>query len=255
MQNAINEAIKVAERKTADYLQAKESAEGQLRAYKASKEALAMANQKLTVENHKLKEDFQKLEKHTKNCEKATGKAQKDVKHAKVYADHLIKSQKGKLISAEHRFADAARELKEWRDKYGWSVEKPAEEKAALHESLSEWQSKAEKAQNEIAGLKGGFQGQQSGIKVEKDQSDIEAEGKQSGIKAEENQSSTKVEENENIAAAEAKAAKYKAERDLLHRMLQEEMAGKTKLAESLMLDKAKLAESLEGLDTDEGQS
>lgn len=123
------------------------------------KEEFKTANEQLTAEIRRQKDAYAKLEKHNKDCEKAVTKAQKDVKHTKGYADHLINSQKGHLKSAERRYEDAARDLKEWRDKYGWSVEKPAEEKYALQVSLSEWQSKAESAQNEIASLEEQIQG------------------------------------------------------------------------------------------------
>lgn len=186
-----------------------------------------------------LKEAYAKLEKHAKNCEKATNKAQRDAKHAKGYADHIVGSQKGNLKSAERRCEEAARELKEWRDRYGWAVEKPAEEKAALDRRLSEWQSKAEKAWNEIAALKGGSQGQRGCT---------EAEGNQSSTKNEESQSIIiNAQEIRGSIQAEAKAAKHKGERDLLYRMLQEEMARNAKVAESLVLRNAKLAESLDG--------
>lgn len=197
----------------------------------------------MLAENSTLKEAYAKLEKHTKNCEKATNKAQRDVKHAKGYADHIVGSQKGNLKSAERRYEEAARELKEWRDRYGWAVEKPAEEKAALHRRLSEWQSKAEKAWNEIAALKGGSQAYQDSTKAEENQG---------STKTEESQSSTVADKDQSSIQAEAKAAKYKGERDMLHRMLQEEMARNAKAAESLVLRNAKLAESL-GWATDDG--
>lgn len=239
LQNALSEATKraaVAERKAADYLLGKNNAERQLNDHSAEA-ALNTANQQLTAENRSLNEDYKRLEKHTKNCEKATNKAQKEAKNAKGYADHLISSQKGHLKSAERRYEDATRDLKEWRDRYGWSVEKPAEEEAALQKDLSEWQSKAEKAQNEITALRGGLLGQQGGT---------EAAGKQSSTKTEEESSSTEAEGSQSSAAAEAKAAKYKEERDVLYRMLQEEVARNAKLAESLVLRNARLAESLE---------
>ena len=116
-------------------------------------------NEKLTAELQKQKEAYAKLEKHAKNCEKATNKAQKDVKNTKGYSDHVINSQKGNLRSAEKRAEESTRDLKAWRDKYGWSVEKPAEEKYALQMRVSEWQSKAEKARNEIASLEKQIEG------------------------------------------------------------------------------------------------
>ncbi len=123
-------------------------------------------NGELTKENDllktligKLKTDVTKLTVHAKNCEKATGKAQKEAKHAKGNADHLINSQKGQLKNAERRYEAAARDLKLWTDKYGLSVNQPAEEKHALQLSVSEWQSKTEKARNEIASLEAQIEG------------------------------------------------------------------------------------------------
>lgn len=116
-------------------------------------------NEKLTTEIRKLKADYANLEKHTKNCEKATNKAQKEAKNAEGRANHHINSQKGQLKNAERRYDITARDLQEWRSKYGWSVDKPAEEKHDLQVRLSEWQSKAEKAYNEIAVLEGQIQG------------------------------------------------------------------------------------------------
>ncbi|CAD6566798.1 MAG: hypothetical protein ASARMPRED_000145 [Alectoria sarmentosa] len=127
---------------------------------------LKTANEQLANQILQQKEAYAKLDKHAKNCEKATNKAQKEAKHTQGYADHLIGSQKGNLKSAERRLDEATRELKQWRDKYGWSVEKPAEEKYALQERLSEWQSKAEKARNQIVSLEEQIQGtpQQIGL-------------------------------------------------------------------------------------------
>lgn len=232
---ALSEATKrasVAELKAADLLLAKNDLEHQLNNYSSETALITTANQTLTAENQRLEEAYQKLEKHTKNCEKATNKAQKEALHAKGQRDHVISTQKGQLKSAERRYEEAARELREWRGKYG-SVEKAAEERDALQKRLSGWQSKAEKAQNEIAPLKeGGLQGGQQGVAGAED----------------ENQSSTKAKKEDAsiVAAAESKAARYKEERDLMHRMLREEMAKNAKLAESLVLRNAKLAESLE---------
>ena len=130
------------------------------------KTELKASNEQLTDEIRTIKEGYAKLEKHTKNCEKATSKAQKDAKNARGHADHLINSQKGQLKSAERRYETAARDLQEWRDKYGWSVEKPAEEKNALQVRLSEWQSKAEKARHQITLLEQQIEGtpQQIGL-------------------------------------------------------------------------------------------
>ena len=117
------------------------------------------AKEKLTTEIRTLKAEYANLEKHTKNCEKATNKAQKEAKNAEGRANHHINSQKGQLKNAERRYEITVNDLQEWRDKYGWSVNKPAEEKHALQVSLAEWQSKAEKAYNEIAVLEGQIQG------------------------------------------------------------------------------------------------
>ena len=123
------------------------------------KSEIKTASEQLKEDLRKQKEAYAKLDKHAKNCEKATNKAQKDVKNAKGYSDHVINSQKGNLRSAERRAEEATRDLKAWRDKYGFSVEKPAEEKYALQMSVSEWQSKAEKARNQIASLEEQIQG------------------------------------------------------------------------------------------------
>ena len=209
--------------------------------------ALIATNKYLTAQNGTLKANFVKLHNHTEDCKRATGKAQKEAQHARWHADHLIKSQKGQLRNAERRYEDAARELKEWKERYGW-VGKPAEEKAALQKRLSEWQSKAEKAQNEIATLKGGLWGQQPAgeplisIKTEENDTGAEAEKDQRVIKVKED-------DNASIAVAEAEASKYKAERDTLHRLLQEEMAWNVKLAESLVLRNAKVAKVMGGLE------
>ncbi|KAL9076177.1 MAG: hypothetical protein Q9161_001224 [Pseudevernia consocians] len=286
LQNSLTEAIKraaMAERKAADYLKAKDHAERQLADHRADKAALSVGNRRLMAENEDLKAEnqdvkdaYQKLEKHTKNCEKATNKAQQVAKNARGNADHLINSQKGQLKSAERRYEEARRELKEWREKYGWSVDKPAEDKAVLEKRLSEWQSQAVKAQNEIVALnkmkkeKESLHGQHSSAEAEGNERRMKAEEMQSTtiIKAENDPSTTKAEDNrivmikaeedastltrgapgdqtQSSAAAEAKAAKYKEERDALHRMLQEEVGRNAKLAESLVMRNAKLAESM----------
>ena len=284
MQNSLTEAMKraaMAERKAADYLQAKEHAERQLADHRADKAALSVGNRRLIAENEDLKAEnqdvkdaYQRLEKHTKNCEKATNKAQQEAKNARGNADHLINSQKGQLKSAERRYEEARRELKEWREKYGWSVDKPAEEKAVLEKRLSEWQSQAEKARNEIVALKKmkkekeGLHGHHPSAEAEGNERRMKAEEMQSTtiIKAENDPSTIEAEDNRIVmikaeedastlirgalgnrssAAAEAEAAKYKEERDALHRMLQEEVGRNAKLAESLVLRNAKLAESM----------
>ena len=196
LQTALTEATKraaLAELKAADHLQAKANLDRKLHDQQSEATALIATNKHLTAENETLKTDLAKLQNHTRNCEKATGRAQKEAQHAKGYADHLIKSQKGQLRNAERRYEDAAQELKEWKERYGW-VGRPAEEKAALQKRLSNWQSKAEKAQNEIAELKGALRGQQP---VGEPQISIKSEENDIITGAEENKSSIKVEEEE----------------------------------------------------------
>ena len=96
--------------------------------------------------------EFSKLKEHVKNCEKATQKAQKEAKDAKGFADHRINSQKGQLKNAERNWDKVSRELRVWTDKYG-TVDKPAEEKLALQQSVTDLQSKAEEARNQITVL------------------------------------------------------------------------------------------------------
>ena len=112
---------------------------------KASKEGLE--NGMLQFE-----EQLTELKTHIKNCEKATAKAQKDAKDAKGFADHRINSQKGQLKNAERNWDRVSRELRVWTEKYG-TVDKPAEEKLALQESVTELQSKAEEARKQITDL------------------------------------------------------------------------------------------------------
>ena len=112
---------------------------------KASKEQLE--NGLLQVE-----EQLTELKTHIKNCEKSTAKAQKDAKDAKGFADHRINSQKGQLRNAERNWDRVSRELRVWTEKYG-TVDKPAEEKLALQQSVTELQSKAEEARNQITEL------------------------------------------------------------------------------------------------------
>lgn len=257
LQNALSEATKravVAERKATEYLQAKDDAELQLHNTHSAEDDLDTANHLLTAEIQDLKGKLQKLEKHAKNCEKATNKAQKDALHAKGLAYHRINSQAGNLRGAEQRAQAAAQELKEWKEKYE-SVEKPAEENAALQKSLSEWQSKASKAQNEIATLREDLRKQQRGADIGGDKGSIESEGSQDNSEVRENRSSTTAAgDRDSIVRAEVKAAKYKGERDALYGMLRGEVARNAKLAESLVLRNAKVAESLEGWDADEGR-
>ena len=123
------------------------------------KTELKTANEQLTAEIRRQQEAYGKLEKHTKACEKATTKAQKEAKNARGHADHLINSQKGQLKSAERRYADASRCLKEWTERYGSVVEKPAEDQHALQLRLFECQSNAELARNHIVSLEEQIQG------------------------------------------------------------------------------------------------
>ena len=96
--------------------------------------------------------EFSKLKEHVKSCEKATQKAQKEAKEAKGFADHRINSQKGQLKNAERNWDRCSRELRVWTDKYG-TVDKPAEEKLALQQSVTDLQSKEEQARNQITEL------------------------------------------------------------------------------------------------------
>ena len=119
----------------------------------------AKSNEQLKGEIQTLKADYSKLESHAKACEKVTNKGLKDVRAAKGYADHLVNSQKGQTKNAERRYEAAAQELKAWKDRYGESVNKPAEDLHALQVSVAEWQGKAEQARIEIASLEGQIQG------------------------------------------------------------------------------------------------
>ena len=116
-------------------------------------------NKKLEALINTQKKDVLKLTLHAKKCEAATAKAQKEAKHAKGGADHAVNSQKGQLKSAERRYEETARELRQWKDKYGESVDTPAEEKHALQQSVADLQSKAEETRSEIASLEAQIQG------------------------------------------------------------------------------------------------
>ena len=94
-------------------------------------------------------DDFSKLKEHVKDCEKAVQKAQKEAKDAKGFADHRINSQKGQLRNAERNWDKLTRELRGWTEKYG-TVDKPAGEKIALQQNITELQAKAEEARNQI---------------------------------------------------------------------------------------------------------
>ena len=256
LQNALSEATKravVAERKATEYRQARDDAELQLHTTHSAENSLDTANHLLTAEIQTLKAKLQKVEKHAKNCEKATNKAQKDALHAKGHAKHVINSQAGNLRSAEQRARAALQELKEWKEKYE-SVKNPAEENAVLRKRVSEWQSQAMKAQNEIAALRGDLPKHERGA-GEKDI--IESERSRVLFAVRENQrSTTAAEEARDVVNADAhKGAKYKRERDALYGLLQGEMARNATLAESLVRRDAKVAESLlESWDADGGE-
>ena len=215
--------------------------------------------------NRALQADLEKLQKHKKNCEKATSKAKREAQAAKGNADHLISSQKGQVKNAERRYETAAKELNEWKQRYGERVEGPAEERSMLLRTVAEWKSTAEKAQNEAVKLKGALNGRSESSGASEAESSVKVEGEDpSGKPTEQDASTMKPGRNPSsqeyylitaIADAKAKAAKYKAERDALHRLLKEEMTRNAKMAESLVLRNARLAESLEGLATDDEKS
>lgn len=267
MQTALTEATKraaIAEGKAAEYLKIKENLEHQMDQYHAQAVDLVATNTALTAENRTSKDSFAKLQTHTKNCEKATNKAQKDAQNAKGNANHLINSQKGQLRNAERRYETSARELREWKERYGW-MEKPCVEYLAEQRRL-EWQSKAEMARAEIAELERGSPGSCGGVQTGQSKTFINAENGPSStsktehdgcatIDSEEQPNNTNANDDPRIALAEAKANKFKAQRDTLHRMLQEQILGNTKLAESLVLRNAKVAESLESWVADDGDA
>ena len=114
---------------------------------------LQTANQELKDENRNQKLHIVKLENHIKICEKAFTKAQDDTKDAMNNADRMYDRLKGVAKAADLKYKATAQNLKDWTERYGNQVEKPAEEKNALQLKVSEWQMKAEKAQNEIASL------------------------------------------------------------------------------------------------------
>ncbi len=134
-----------------------------------------------------------------------------------------------------------------------------------LLRTVAEWKSTAEKAQNEAVKLKGVLSGRSESSEAGESESRVKVEGggpsrkpteqDASTMKPERHPSNIFSQEHHPITAisnAEAKAAKYKAERDALHRLLQEEMTRNGKMAESLVLRNARLAESLEGLAADD---
>lgn len=240
----------IAERKAAEYLQVNENLERQLKDSHTEAAILVATNKALAVENEFLKDSFAQLQKHTKNCEKATNKAQKDAQNAKGHANHLINSQKGQLRNAEKRYETAAQELKEWKERYGW-MEKPCVEDAALQKRL-EWQSKAEMARVEIAELERRSPGPCGGVETGQSVAVIKAEegpsstskvehGECATVDSEKQPNNINANEDPRIALAEAKANKYKAQRDTLRWMLEDQVLRDTKLAESLVLRNAKM--------------
>ena len=120
---------------------------------------LRMANEYLVKEVSNTRTAYVKLENHAKECEKAVEKAQKSSKQDKGYAESTVKIQKVHLRSAERTIEETKQALNEWRDKYGWNVGLPAQEKLALQASLQESRAKAEKAQIQIASLEEQIQG------------------------------------------------------------------------------------------------
>lgn len=267
MRTALTEATKratVAEGKAAEYLVIKENLEHQMHEHHAQAATLVATNKALTAENRTLKDSFAKLQTHTKNCEKATNKAQKDAQNAKGHANHLINSQKGQLRNAEKRYETAARELKGWKERYGW-MERPCVEKAASQKRL-EWQSKANKARAEIAELEKGSPGSWGRVETRQSETLIKAEEGPTStsrmeqdectpVDSEEQPNNTNANTDPRIASAEAKANKYKAQCDTLRRMLQDQVPDDTKLAESLVLRNAKIAEPLESWVADDGDA
>ena len=146
------ERAAIAERKAAEYQQAKESLERQLNDRQVTATALLITNEHLATENESLKDSFSKIQKHTQDCENAANQAQKDAQNAKGYADFRIDGQRGQLRDAEKRYDIAAKELKEWKGRYG-SVEELEKKMKGMQESVSEWRDKAETAANRIASL------------------------------------------------------------------------------------------------------
>ena len=113
------------------------------------KNELQTSHDELMVGLRQVQEQFSNLKEHVKSCEKSTNKAQKEAKDAKGFADHRINSQKGQLKNAERNWDRVSRELRVWTEKYG-TIDKPAEEKLALQQTVTELQSKAEQARNQI---------------------------------------------------------------------------------------------------------
>ena len=116
------------------------------------KTELQASNDELLNGMRGVEEEFAKFKVHVKNCENAVKTAQKEAKDAKGFADHRINSQKGQLRNAERQWDRTSRELRVWTEKYG-TVDTPAQEKLALQQSVTELQSKAEEARNQITML------------------------------------------------------------------------------------------------------
>ena len=120
---------------------------------------LRMANDYLVREVQKTRTANAKLENHAKECEKAVEKAQKSSKQDKSFAESTVRSQRVHLKAAERTIEETRKALNEWREKYGWNVDVPAQEKLALQASLAESRSKGEKALIQIASLEEQIQG------------------------------------------------------------------------------------------------
>ena len=116
------------------------------------KTELQASKEELTNGLRVVQQEFSKLKTKVNSCEKATQKAQKEAKDAKGLADHRINSQKGQLKNAERNWDRVSRELRVWKEKYG-TVDRPAEEKLTLQQSVTDLQSKAEEARNQITEL------------------------------------------------------------------------------------------------------
>ena len=241
----------IAERKAGEHLEEKQNLERQVKDLDAQAKNPLAAYKHLTAENETLKESLANLQNHTKACEKAIDKAQEDAKNAKAYADDIINGLKGQLRCAEKRCDNVARELKAWKQRYG-DVEYPAEQIAALQMILLKWQSKEDKTHGENAGFEEERRCEEprSSVKLEEDsRGGTKCEQGQESIVETERISNSSTSEAGRIALAEAegKAALYKVERDTLRRILQEQVVSNSKMAESLVLRNAKLAEALEG--------
>ena len=230
----------IAEREAGKYLKENQKSKRRVEILDAQAKNPVAAYKHLTAQNETLKESVANLQKRTKACEEATNKAQEDAQNAKC-----------QLRCVEKRCDNAERELKVWKERYG-NVEYPAEQMNAIQMVLLDWQTKVGTNQGHVAGLEGERRCEetQTRVKLEEDSSGCTKceQGDQSTVKTEEDSNSGTSEAGRiALAEAEAKATKYKVERDALHRMLQEEVAKNSKMTEALVLRNAKIAESLEG--------